>query len=73
MLDHEESIVGKVHGLAICRYESSGAVYRFSCDECWEVLNDAPFENVEAAMLASSMQFRAEDVEWHSGQEGHHR
>jgi len=32
-----------IHGLAICQY-LSGAIYRFSCDQSWEVQNDSAYE-----------------------------
>ena len=38
-----------IHGLAICRYEDSGAIYRFSCNENWETENDSPQDSIAAA------------------------
>jgi hypothetical protein len=31
-----------VFGFAICRYAQSGEMYRFSCDQSWNVVQDSP-------------------------------
>jgi hypothetical protein len=54
-----------IHGLAICRYADSGAVYRFSCDRDWETQNDGPYESVEDAAIGESGQYDVHSVEWH--------
>ncbi len=53
-----------IHGLAICQYDM-GEVYRFSCDENWEVQNDSDWDCVEDAMTAPSTQYDVTKVHWH--------
>ena len=54
-----------IHGLAICRYWTSGAVYRFSCNSSWETENDSPWDTVEAAASGESAQYDVRSVQWH--------
>ena len=39
-----------IHGLAVCRYGNSPGVYRFSCDEDWEVHEDGLYNSIEDAL-----------------------
>ena len=55
-----------IHGLAVCRYDDSGKVYRFSCSREWEVENDSPQDSVEQAMQAPSLQYDTSAVAWHT-------
>jgi hypothetical protein len=52
-----------VCGLAVCEY-ASGAVYRFSCDAQWQVLNDSPYPTVLAALTARSGNYDVTRVAW---------
>jgi hypothetical protein len=52
-----------IHGLAICRYSSSGKVYRFSCNRAWETENDTDYESVEHAAMGLS-QYDINAVAW---------
>jgi hypothetical protein len=54
-----------IHGLAICRYAKSGAIYRFSCNRDWEAENDSPWDTVEAAASGASGQYDVRSVRWH--------
>jgi hypothetical protein len=63
MADGGEGI--PIHGLAICRYEGSGAVCRFSCSDGWKVQNDSPYDqSVAAAMAGRSGQYDIARVRW---------
>jgi hypothetical protein len=53
-----------IHGLAICQYVESGAVYRFSCNSVWETENDSPHDSVEGAANAESAQYDVRSVQW---------
>ncbi len=53
-----------IHGLAICRYDEGGAIYRFSCNRDWETENDSPHDSIEEARVANSGQYDAQTVEW---------
>lgn len=53
-----------IHGLAICRYQDSEVVYRFSCDENWNTLQDADYACVEEAKDLLPEQYRNAPVKW---------
>ncbi len=53
-----------IHGLAICRYASTGQIYRFSCSATWETQNDSPASSVASAKLLRSAQYDTQAVEW---------
>ncbi len=53
-----------IRGLAICQY-TTGEVYRFSCDEHWEVQNDSEWGNVEDAKARASTQYDVTKVRWY--------
>ena len=59
-----DGIAHLVHGLAICRYSESGAIYRFSCDLDWEVVQDAPYQSTEQATAAAAQMFSTA-IDWH--------
>lgn len=54
-----------VFGLAIARYEKPEAVYRFSCNSAWEVIQDAPYDSPEEAKDRLPSQYRDVSVHWH--------
>jgi hypothetical protein len=49
-MEETEIEIEKIFGLAICRFEKSEEVYRFSCNENWIVIQDDIYETVEDAM-----------------------
>ena len=53
-------------GLAICRYDDTGPVYRFSCDKSWNLVQDSPYDSVEDAITRLPNQYLNVKVEWHS-------
>ena len=53
-----------IHGLAICRYDESRQVYRFSCDDKWETQNDSSHDSIEDAKTAESGQYDVLSVKW---------
>jgi hypothetical protein len=53
-----------IHGLAVCRYPDSGAIYRFSCGSNWETENDLDFDSVEDALAAPSAHYEVKRVQW---------
>jgi hypothetical protein len=61
-IDGSSSI--EIYGLAICRYGSSGPVYRFSCDRKWVVQNDMDYDSVEEALELLPDQYKQLSVEW---------
>lgn len=56
----------EVYGLAICQYEKSGSLYRFSCDKHWETVQDAPYATVEDAIRFLPVQYKNVEAVWQS-------
>ncbi|MEM8530815.1 MAG: hypothetical protein AAGF95_08225 [Chloroflexota bacterium] len=54
-----------IHGLALCRYPNSSTIYRFSCDEHWESVQDADYDSVAAAREALPKQYHNAPIVWH--------
>jgi hypothetical protein len=52
-----------VYGFAVCRYEG-GALYRFTCNKHWEVVQDADHDNEEAAKASIPIQYNAARIVW---------
>lgn len=53
-----------IFGLAICQYEHSATVYRFSCSQNWETENDSDFDSIEDAMNTESSQYDISKIHW---------
>lgn len=54
-----------IFGLAVCQYEKSGDIYRFSCNKNWEVEGDACWgNNLEGALHSASGQYDISDIRW---------
>jgi hypothetical protein len=54
----------EIYGLAVCQYEESPHVYRFSCDENWEVQQDAPYNSIEEALSELPDQYKLVAAKW---------
>jgi anti-anti-sigma regulatory factor len=62
--DTEGDIVAYIHGLAICRYRGSQDVYRFSCDENWETVQDMVYTSIQQAKDQLPQQYRNAPIQW---------
>lgn len=62
--DTDGEVVAHVHGLAVAQYPS-GRVYRFSCDEAWEVVHDMDFASADAALAGPSSHYDVRAIAWH--------
>lgn len=54
----------KIYGLAICRYENSDQIYRFSCDKFWETQGDQIYDSIEDAIEQLPDQYREISANW---------
>jgi len=54
-----------IHGLALCRYEGSSVVYRFSCNKNWGCEQDFDYESIEVAKAELPEQYRRVARVWH--------
>lgn len=70
MLDTEGQVVAHIHGLAVCRYGEVESVYRFSCDENWNVINDMDCASVEEALSTLSGNYEITAVRWQLANRG---
>ncbi|HLK29227.1 MAG TPA: hypothetical protein VKT28_11670 [Puia sp.] len=55
----------KVYGLAICIYEKSNSMYRFSCDKDWEVVNDSQENSIQGAIDSIPEQYKNAERVWY--------
>lgn len=53
-----------IYGLAICQYEGEETVYRFSCDNDWETVQDATYATVEQAIARLPDQYKNVSADW---------
>lgn len=54
----------KIYGFAICQYEDSKEIYRFSCTKKWEVVQDMDYDSVEEAKNGLPKQYQTADIVW---------
>lgn len=57
-------IAFEIYGLAICQYEKSGQIYRFSCDKNWETEGDSPYDSVNQAIEDLPEQYKNVRADW---------
>jgi hypothetical protein len=62
--DNEASDSIDIFGLAICQYEDSDNVYRFSCDKDWEVQQDGVYKSVDDALRQLPDQYKLVTAKW---------
>jgi hypothetical protein len=59
-----EEIAAEIYGLAICQYDNSKIIYRFSCDRNWETEQDSDYTSIEEAKKNLPEQYKKVAVEW---------
>ncbi len=64
ILDTEGRLVAVIHGLALCRYDDSGQIYRFSCDADWECQQDGVYGSLAEAKANLPAQYRRVESAW---------
>ncbi len=62
--DPKDPMASKIYGLAICKYENSDDVYRFSCDENWETQQDQVYNSVNRAIENLPAQYKNVKAGW---------
>jgi len=55
---------GLIFGFAVCRYDQSGALYRFTCNKHWQVVQDMDHGDEEEAKADIPGQYDASRVVW---------
>ncbi|WLE96478.1 MAG: hypothetical protein QTN59_17560 [Candidatus Electrothrix communis] len=58
------SVAAEIYGLAICRYNDTGTIYRFSCNKDWETEQDRNYSSVEDAKEYLPEQYKNVQVNW---------
>jgi hypothetical protein len=53
-----------IFGFAVCRYDESGALYRFTCNKHWQVVQDMDQRDEEEAKADIPAQYDASRVVW---------
>jgi len=57
-------IAATIYGLAICQYENSSKVYRFSCDKNWETEQDSEYASIAEAKEELPKQYKLAEAQW---------
>ena len=58
------TIAAVIHGLALCQYEGSPIIYRFSCNAAWETEQDSDYASVTEAKDRLPDQYRRVPATW---------
>lgn len=64
VFESDGSEAAKIFGLAICKYEDSDAIYRFSCDKSWGTVQDGIYNSVSEAKEQVTEQYKNVSVVW---------
>lgn len=59
------SVSELIYGLAICTYNNSQEIYRFSCNINWEVVQDGHYQTIEQAIDQLPNQYKNVKAIWH--------
>ena len=62
--NEDDSEKEAIYGLAICQYEGSNEVYRFSCNENWQTVQDGLYDSVDQAIEWLPEQYRNVPAIW---------
>jgi hypothetical protein len=62
--EKDGQVAFEIYGLAICQYEKTGEIYRFSCDENWETQQDSPCSSIEQAKKDLPEQYKNVPANW---------
>lgn len=64
ILSDDGTLAATVHGLALCRYDDSPTVYRFSCNAFWATEQDAGYASVAEAKALLPSQYQQVPATW---------
>ena len=54
----------EIYGLALCQYENTEDIYRFSCDENWKTQQDDIYGSVEESKECLPQQYQNVVAQW---------
>ncbi|GAA5445229.1 hypothetical protein Misp06_03427 [Microbulbifer sp. NBRC 101763] len=57
-------IASEIFGLAICQYDESDVIYRFSCDSSWEKEQDSDYGSIAEAKENLPEQYKKIEAHW---------
>ena len=57
-------VATEVFGLAICKYPDFDMIYRFSCDDNWETVQDCDYESMAEAKANLPLEYIGSEVVW---------
>jgi hypothetical protein len=58
------TVAAIIHGLALCQYDDSAAIYRFSCNAKWEAEQDSVHRSIDEAKAQLPNQYRRVPASW---------
>lgn len=59
-----EKLMGKMSGLAICKYENESSFYLFGCNEEWKSITDTWHESIEGAINQAEFEYDGTKDTW---------
>jgi hypothetical protein len=62
--EKDGQVAVEIYGLAICQYQKTGEIYRFSCNENWETKQDAPYDSIQQAKDCLPDQYKNIPANW---------
>lgn len=54
----------EIFGLAICQYDNSSVIYRFSCNKNWETEQDGDYSSIKEAKENLPEQYKDVSAKW---------
>jgi hypothetical protein len=60
----DRTVAATIHGLALCQYEGSKTIYRFSCNASWETEQDSEYASIEDAKAQLPRQYQQVSAHW---------
>ena len=58
------TVAALIYGLALCRYDTSTSIYRFSCGADWETRQDSVYSSIEEAKAQLPRQYQRVLATW---------
>jgi len=65
ILSPNGEVAVEIYGLAICKYQDSKVIYRFSCNVEWESEQDFDYCSVSDAKENLPEQYKSIEAQWH--------
>lgn len=62
--DSNGELSDEIYGIAICKYENSTRIYRFSCNKDWETINDGLYDSIDETINSIINGIKLKELKW---------